>query len=74
MYKNQHTSPLMMDIGMAITIFIIALLSILGTVLRIVASCINIMARLVYIISNCGAGIYANILTWRRPEAIEYNH
>lgn len=72
MQKNAYTSPLMMDIGMALTIFIIALLTILGTVLRLIASCINILARLIYVISNCSAGVYASILTWRRPEAIEY--
>lgn len=73
MNKNTYTAPLMMDIGMAVAIFVIALLAMVGTILRVIALCINFMARLVYIISNCGAGIYANILTRCRPESIEYN-
>lgn len=70
MHKGTYTSsPLMMDIGMTIAIFIIALVTMLGTILRLIASCINIIARLVYVISDCGAELYVNI-TRRRPEAI----
>lgn len=60
-----------MDIGMTIAIFIIALVTMLGTILRIAASCINIISWLVYVIADCSAGVYANI-TRRRPGAIKY--
>lgn len=53
-----------MDIGMAVAIFIIALLAMVGTILRVIASCINFIAYLVYSVSNCGANVYTNVLTW----------
>lgn len=71
MYKNAYTTPLMMDIYMAVAIFIFALLAMVGTILRIIASCINFMARLVYSVSDCGTRVYVKI-TRHRPKSIEY--
>lgn len=72
MYKNTYASPLMMDIGMSGVIFIIALLTMVGMILRVIASCINIMARIVYFVSDCGTRVYSNALAWHRPKAIGY--
>ena len=72
MYKNTYTSPLIMDIGMSAVIFIIALLTMVGMILRVIASCINSMARIVYLISDGGTRVYSNALAWHRPKAVKY--
>ena len=73
MQKSTYTSPLMADIGMSAVIFVIALLTVLGTILRIVVSCINMVSRIIYYVSDCGTRVYSNALTWHRPKSIEYS-
>lgn len=73
MYNNFHTSLLSFEIGMSIAIFIIALLTMVGTILRIIVSCINLAADLLILVSNCCAKGYAALISRRRHNYVRCN-
>ena len=70
MHNNLHTSPLSFEIGMSIAIFIIALLTIFGTVLRILSLCISFTTYLVTLIANGSAKCYVALIARRKHNYI----
>ena len=70
MHNNLHTSPLSFEIGMSIAIFIIALLSVLGTILRILSLCINFITYLVTLIADYSAKGYVALISRRKHNYI----
>ena len=70
MHNNLHTSPLSFEIGMSIAIFIIALLTVLSTILRILSLCINFITYLVTLIADCSAKGYVTLIARRKRNHI----
>lgn len=73
MYNNLHTSSLSFEIGMSMAIFIIALLTMVCTILRILSSCINLVAYLIMLITDCSAKCYVALISRRRHNYIKCN-
>lgn len=64
----------MEEIGMSIAIFIIALIAMVGTILRIIANCISAVAYITYFISNSCAKVYLVITDRRANKTVKAKH
>lgn len=71
---TESHNALMNDVGLSIIIFIVALVTISGTLLKIIAKIINVIAFIVCLISEIHAKLYMLVIMRRNNKSIDYKH
>ena len=71
---TESHNAIMNDVGISIIIFIVALVTISGTLLRIIAKIINIIAFIICLISEIHAKICMLMIMRRNNKSIDYKH
>ncbi len=68
---TESHNAIMNDVGLSVIIFIVALVTISGTLLKIIAKIINVIAFIICLISEIHAKIYMLMMMRRTNKSME---